>query len=473
MSIHTRNLLGIAILASLGLSACGGGGSGSGGASSSFTSGTITGFGSVFVNGVEYETGGSRISVDGSPATEGDLAVGMRVVVRGSVDGDGRRGTATSIEYADELEGIVQTATIASNGTGSLTVMGLTVQVDNGTFFESRVTGINGPADIAPGNVIEVSGHRLDDNTIQATLIEVKRAAFTPGDEIEVKGVIGNLTSTTFRFGSMTIDYSSAQLDNIPGGALSNGLYVQVKSTAGLDSGGTLLASKVELESGGDRDIDGNEGEEMELVGPIGTGSSASSFSLNGTRVRITSGTRFEHGSAGSIADGVEVKVEGRFDASGDLVAEKIEFGKAAETEIKARVESVDPAAGTLVVMGLTLSVDGFTMFKDDRSSNRVRRFGLDDLNPGTDRVEVDFYRDDASGALVARKVERKDDSLSDKLEGIVEGAPATGQITVGGVTVDVSGVGTVPATGRKVEISGSYDVGTGILVATRLQIDS
>ena len=471
MLIHKRNLLGIAILASLGLSGCGGGGSGSGSTSSGLSSGTITGFGSVFVNGVEYETGGSSISVDGAAATESDLAVGMRVTVRGS--DDGRRGTATSIEYADELEGIVQTANIAANGSGTLTVMGLTVQVDNTTFFESKVAGITGPADIAPGNVIEVSGNRLDDNTVQATLIEVKRAAFTPGTEIEVKGVISNLTATTFRFGSMTIDYSSAQLDDIPGGSLSDGLYVEVKSTAGLDASGTLLASKVELESGGDRDYDGGAGEEMKLVGPIGSGSTASSFNLNGTTVRVTGSTRFEHGTSASIADGVEVKVEGRFDSNGDLVAEEIEFGEAVETEIEATVEAVDPAAGTLTVMGLTVAADSFTMFKDDRSSNPVRRFGLDDLNPGTDRVEVDLYRDDATGDLVARKIKREDGSAFDKLEGVVEASPGAGQISVGGVTVDISGISASPSIGSKVEITGSYNIGTGVMVASALSIDS
>ena len=465
MVIYKSKLAVIAVLTGLGLSACGGG-SGSSSSSSGLTSGVITGFGSVFVNGVEYETNGARISVDGNPAGEDSLQVGMRVTLRGSVNSDGRTGTATSIEYADELEGIVTSNDTQT--TGTLSVMGLTIRVDADTLFESKVGGIAGVADIVPGNIIEVSGHRLDDNTIQATYIEVKAQSHN-GEEIEVKGVIGNLTATSFTIGDMTVDYSGAQLENIPGGTLSEGLYVEVKSTTGLDGSGNLVASKIELESGGDRDIDGSSGEEVKLAGPIGTGADASRFTLNGTTILITNSTQFEHGSSSSIAVGVQVKVEGRFDDQGNLVAEEIKFGENTETELEATLESVDPAAGTLVVMGLTVSTDNFTMLKDDSDSNSVRYFGLDDINPATDRVEVSLFKDDITGELVARKIERHDSGGSDKLEGVVEGSPAANQITVAGVTVDISAIVTTPATGTKVEVKGSYDAGTGIMTATSL----
>ncbi|MGB5455735.1 MAG: hypothetical protein WBO18_07160, partial [Gammaproteobacteria bacterium] len=70
------------------------------------SSGTVTGFGSIFVNGVEFETGSSTFNVDGNPdGVEGDLAIGMRVTVTGSVNADGITGTANSVEYDDEIQG--------------------------------------------------------------------------------------------------------------------------------------------------------------------------------------------------------------------------------------------------------------------------------------------------------------------------------------------------------------------------------
>ncbi len=44
-------------------------------------SGTITGFGSVFVNGVEIETTGAQISIDDISSVESDLKVGMKVQI--------------------------------------------------------------------------------------------------------------------------------------------------------------------------------------------------------------------------------------------------------------------------------------------------------------------------------------------------------------------------------------------------------
>ena len=56
-------------------------------ATSSTTVGTITGFGSVFINGVEYETDSSEISTDDNDnASESDLQVGMIVSLTGSVN---------------------------------------------------------------------------------------------------------------------------------------------------------------------------------------------------------------------------------------------------------------------------------------------------------------------------------------------------------------------------------------------------
>ena len=62
------------------------------------SSGTITGFGSIIVNGVKFETSTSTFSIDDSPSgSQDDLAVGMRVTVNGTVNSDGVNGTATSV----------------------------------------------------------------------------------------------------------------------------------------------------------------------------------------------------------------------------------------------------------------------------------------------------------------------------------------------------------------------------------------
>ena len=112
----------IALVAGLGLGACGGGGGGSTAASGkNVTVGVVTGFGSVYLNGCEYETDSASISVDGQSATEDDLSVGDVVEVTGPANCT--HANAVSIKSADELEGWVDSASLDANGVGTMVVM--------------------------------------------------------------------------------------------------------------------------------------------------------------------------------------------------------------------------------------------------------------------------------------------------------------------------------------------------------------
>ena len=105
-----KSLLTIAISTSL--AACGGGGSGSGGGDSTTdvtSSGTITGFGSVVVNGVRYETTAARLIrddgtlIDDNPSNDDLKAIvgeGNIVKVRGTRSDDSN-GVANTITIDD------------------------------------------------------------------------------------------------------------------------------------------------------------------------------------------------------------------------------------------------------------------------------------------------------------------------------------------------------------------------------------
>ena len=73
------------------------------------SSGTITGFGSIFVNGVEYDTASANIRIDGAAGTEADLRVGQVVTVTGTLDsGSTTRGKAQTVSFNAAVEGPVQ-----------------------------------------------------------------------------------------------------------------------------------------------------------------------------------------------------------------------------------------------------------------------------------------------------------------------------------------------------------------------------
>lgn len=472
MTTKTIGLSAIALGAAVGLGACGGGSGGTslfGGTSAGTAQGVITGFGSVFVNGVEYEVDGSTdISVDGSSGTEDSLEVGMVVTVQGSVSSDGKTGRATRIEFADELEGIVQANNVAADGTGTLQVMAQTVELDAQTVFSSHLAGVASPDQIQAGNIVEVSGYSSGTGTIYATRVEVEAASLS--DVSEVKGLVSGLDTgaKTFSLGALTVDYSSAQLEGFPGGVPENGMYVEVKSTQGM-TGNTLIASKVEREGDGDRDHDGDEGDDYEVKGRITSPYANGQFQCNGQTIVVDANTRFEHGSHSQLAEGVLVEVEGYRNADGHLLAHEISFEHEGELSFEGRLESVGSDSVTL--LGQSVRVTNDTIRRDDRDEGTqpVRYFDLGDLASG-DHIEVHAYRD-SSGDLVATKLERDDDHGGGKSE--VEGTASSvsgHQIVVAGVYVDLSGVAFRPAEGTRVEVEGVYS--DGVLTATEASRD-
>jgi hypothetical protein len=423
----------LAIASIIGLTACGGGGGGSDSTGSStgtsgntITSGVVTGFGSVFVDGVEFETDSSSFSLDDGDDGQEDedgLAVGMVVTVTGTVNVDGVTGTAEHIEFDDELEGIVNANNVGADGTGTMTIMGQTVFISTTTIFESDVAGITSADLVVAGNVVEVSGFSSGDGTVYATRIEVKLATHS-GEEIELKGIIENLTATTFSIGGLTVDYSMAMLEDIPDSILVAGLYVEVKSRQGMDGIGQLLANVVELEDDGDM---GLEGDEVELNGIVTAVNSDTVFEIGGHTVIMTNSTSFEHGNASNIIVGVSLEVEGELNAGGELVADEIELGIDDDIEMEGKLEGVNIPPGTVTLFGKTIHVNASTLLLDERDEGGLAPehfFGLDDLNTG-DYIEIDAYVEPESGNLVAAKLERDDDNGDEnELEGHVESIP-------------------------------------------------
>ena len=89
------------------------------------TSGTITAFGSVFVNGVRYDVSAAKLNKNGRVVAQAALAVGEVALVRGKQNLSSGQGSAESVEVEDNVVGPVGTIT----GTSELTVLGQTVKV--------------------------------------------------------------------------------------------------------------------------------------------------------------------------------------------------------------------------------------------------------------------------------------------------------------------------------------------------------
>lgn len=426
------------------LSACGGGGSvgpiaggGIGGTGISF--GPVTGFGSVFVNGTAFNTDDAVILVNGEPATEASLTEGMLVRVEGEWTGTGT-GTADRVEYRNDIRGPVQAKVFDSlTGEGALTVLGQTIRFNKQTVFRGTTREA-----IAVGDDVAISGWFLDSGEFLASLVR-RSGSFAPGGEAEVKGIIADLDTVarSFRIGGLTIVYGpSTEIEMkddrdelLPS---DNGVFVEVEGTF---NGSVLLAEEIELED--DRNLlRASGGDDVEIEGPISSVNPGTrTFVLNGTTVQVTNGTEFDDGLRESdLQPGLQVSVEGEWDARGFLVADEIE-SRSADSEVEARILSIDSGARELNVGGVRVRVTSRTLIVDDDDDTRL---SFSDLQVG-DTVEVDgIRREDSDGRvfLEATKIEREDDDDDDEfqLTGRVDAVNVSArQFTVLGLTLTVT----------------------------------
>ena len=392
MKARIFGLLSVLTGVALGIAACGGGGTGGGsGPASAGTNvaslGMITGFGSVIVNGVKYETSSTSVISDDSDVSSSALKVGMMVRVSGKINDDLASGSASVIEYEDSLAG--PAANISSTG---FTILGQKVSATATTVFD----GAANLAAIANGQNVEVSGFANADGSITATRIEAKGST-----EFKVRGIVGNVdpTGKTFTLTitpalTFTVDFSAATI--VPNaGALVNGAYVKVK-TSTAPNGTTITATKVSVKKSGLEDS-----ARAEVQGLVaGFDSALKNFTVNGVKVDV-SGIALPAG----FADGVKVEVEGGLN-NGVLTAVKCKVENESEDELGQTGAVTAKTATTLTVNGTEYTVSASTIFKDDSNKqDRLISFASIAVN---DTVEVDGYRDAAGSTVIATKIERK-----------------------------------------------------------------
>ena len=423
----------VTAVAVVGLAACGGGGSSSDSTPQAaaqsvpvISSGAVTGFGSVFVNGVRFETSSATFTINGKPGTQADLRVGHVVTVHGHRDGAGH-STADRIDFDDLVKGPIDGVDAAA---GTLVVMGQTVLTDADTSFDDNISGAS-LAGLNPGDIVEVSGMRRADGDIQATRIEAKPA----GTVFEVTGIASAVDTAAHKLNvnALVVDYSAATVRDFPSGQPANGDLVEAKGSS-VNAAGELVASSIERKRDAD---DAGAGMQVEIEGLITRFVSATDFDVAGKPVTTNSSTRFENGSAADLALNAKVEAEGQIDANGALVATKVQFKRQGTARIEARVDAVDVAANKLVVLGIDVTVNANTRV-EDQSDQHVPMFNLGSIVAG-DFVEVRGAELPAeSNDVVASRLERRRPEEEVRLRGVVDTVSAP-SLTILGVTIQTN----------------------------------
>ena len=390
--------------------------------------GPISTFGSVVVNGVRYDTNSAVFTINGLSGSQDDLRVGQVITVSGTIDDNGVDGNADDVNFDDNVKGPIQSIDVA---TSQIVVLGQTVLIDPETSFDDSIS----PASIdglSVDDIVEVSGLVDADGRITATRIELKPV----GTEFEVLGFVSNLSAANFLFSinNLVVDYSNATLDNFAAGQISDGDFVEAKGMS-LNASGELVATRVEL-----KNVlpDVADGVHIEIQGFITRFASAQDFDVTGLPVTTNGSTLFEGGDATDLGLNIKVEVEGDVDANGVLVATKVDIRRAKAVRATANVDSVNVGSSSLIMLGITISVDALTRL-EDKSSADVRPLTLADLNAG-DYIEVRGGEFPAgSGEILATILEREDADTEAILQGFVE-TISDPSFTILGVTIETGG---------------------------------
>jgi hypothetical protein len=411
--------------------------------------GPITGFGSIIVNGITYDTSSATFTRDDNPSSQEDFKVGETVIVKGTIEDDNTGAVAETVELDEIVEGPVSSI----NEFGVLTVLGQAVTISLDTAVDDSCPASLDDPGIA---AVEVYGTVDGNGSIAATRIECKTALEV--DEYEVNGTVSNLNAGNFTFSinGLQVDYSSAVIDdNFPGGtsAISDGDPVEVKGLpANFDDGVTppvLGASKVEYKGGV---LAGNEGDHYEVEGFISDFVSATQFNVRvGSlviAVTTTDSTVYEGGTSADLGNNLKVEVEGDLNSSDQLQATKIEIKTSTNVRVVGLVDSVSTANSTITILGITVNTATTTTQFEDKSDARTEPFGIGDVSVGN-YIEA-RGQELPEGQITAFRIERDDPDPDTELRGFTEPASIVtdsgasdyrDSFRVLGVTIDMSSV--------------------------------
>ena len=346
-------------LTGVAVAGCGGGGSllaalpGTGGTGAVFAQGSISGFGSVIVNGIKFDDLQAAVTLNGVRAASADLRLGMVAEIQGQRGADLTLGTAASIDVWTMAQGLVtalvsggfvvsdmmtircDTATVLDGVANvgeiavgdALSVWGLQTIADASQWTATRVARVTGGMPVvssglvrmmagqpalngvhlmgdAVANVMEGALVRVEGTLSASDVMQVDKLRFLdlrPMDSsevsVEVEGFVTEMASARrFRMGSLDVDASAAVLSQ----AIAVGDRVEVY---GYWNSGLLVASRVQIESEGSLQL-------AELTGIVTEFNSLADFVVRGERCDASQAV-FSHGVATDLRKDVLVKVEG------------------------------------------------------------------------------------------------------------------------------------------------------------------
>ncbi|WP_457426367.1 DUF5666 domain-containing protein [Roseateles sp. P5_E7] len=462
------------------LVACGGGGGGAAAtqapaapapsvpsASTASVDGTITGFGSVIIDGQRFDDSLAKVAFANKPeaqtaGTLGDLRTGMRV------QGELKDGVLQNLVVNFALVGTVGAVDAAA---GTLNVFGQTIKTTTTGQLPTVLEGFNALSQLAVGDLVKVSGTVAGDGSIWATRIERKAKDGT--EVFRLSGAVQALDTTAKTFtlvgnSSVTVSYTDAKL--LPTGAvIENGKLVSVVATsAPAASGGknVLTASVIEVKA---RKLP--DSSDTTVGGPINDFKSLASLRIGDVVVDAGTATLKEGTQAADVVNGAQAQAHGSI-KDGVMKADWL------------RVFKNDTAIKALLVGQITdyVSLANFTLRGTvvDASAAKFIKGSAADVAAGA-WVQVTGQLTSAGVKASEITVQPPPADKPQRLAGAISAVDATGKsFTLLGTTVKwgdatkVSPEGKLLANlaaGVTVNVEGTYSESTGQFTATSVTV--
>ncbi len=283
------------------------------------SSGPISGFGSIYVNGIRFDTRDAQITLNGNSATEDALQLGMVVTVVGEINSELTQGTADTITFNYLLQAEVSSVDPQGN---TIVAAGKTISVDELTVFINTAL-----TDLKAGDNINISGNKKANGDIAASYIAATEA------EIPTSSPIGGDT------GFLQEQFSNTR-------------------------------EKLDTES-------------LVVSGLITSFPTESRIVVQGIAVDLDADTSITNGTQSDLDIDSGVEIKARIKKDGALVAEKITIHRRANIHIEAAIDSIDANNASLTLAGITMSINATTLMQDSSSANvrrfSLRDLGIGD----------------------------------------------------------------------------------------------
>lgn len=384
--MHVLVMVAAALVLSLVSSCGGGGGVGSGGTGSpatgfgpgSFSSGTVTGFGSLVVDGIAYDDTRVPVSIEAQPDV-------LRLATA-------ELGQFTELEFDGVSQESIRAIRIEAAAIGRvdtvdasrrvLNVLGQTI-AENTSPDAGPVTfysGVAGILALRTGDAVEVHGvprwNELS-GRYEVSATRIKKLQSVPPVQ-RLAGVVQNERAAglgrTFRLDALQIAYSASS--TLPAGSVPRDGDRVVVWSDGVVTAGTLVATAVRIAA---RSLPA-PGKKARLSGTVGRHDNSNQrFDLAGVEVRYADAKVTPNGKGFPLDNGVNVVVDGAYAADGALEASHVKIRKRGAPDF-VEVELTGPIDGFVDVGNFMVRgtpVDALSVLPLQGCGNASLRDGL------------------------------------------------------------------------------------------------